>query len=161
MSHLALTILFLALLFPAIFLVFIPMMPVMTYMFGMSLLYGIIDAFTHLEIWELVVLALIFFLSLVVDYSAGVLGAKYAGASKRSMLLGIAGLILGSIIMPPFGGLPGLFIAVFVSELMFEKGKAATLRAAAGSFAGAVAGIFVNWFIALAFLALFVIFTLF
>ncbi len=160
MSHLTLTIAFAAMLFPAIFLVFIPMMPVMTYMLGMSLLYGVIDRFAHLEAWEFCVLAVIFFLSIVVDYSAGVLGAKYAGASKRSMVAGIVGLIVGSIILPPFGGLPALFITVFISELWHEKGKAAALRAAAGSLAGTIAGVLLNLFLALTFFTLFLIFSL-
>lgn len=159
MSHLFLTVIFSILLFPAIFLVFIPMMPVMTYMLGMSLLYGVVDTFTHLELWELSVLVLIFLLSVVTDYSAGVLGAKYAGASKHSIIAGIIGMILGSIVLPPFGGLPALFIAVFVSELMHKKEKAAALRAAAGSLAGTLAGVFLNLLLALAFFVLFLVFS--
>ena len=154
MSHFALTIIFAILLFPAVFLVLIPMMPAMSYMFGMTLVYGIVDHFEHLEGWELGLLAGIFCLSLLVDYSAGILGAKYAGASKQSIIWGFVGLILGSILMPPFGGIAGLFLAVFIKEIFLNKSKAAALRAAAGSLAGAITGVILNLALAFTFFIL-------
>ena len=159
MTHLALTIIFAVLLFPAIFLTLVPMLPVMPYMFVMAALYGIIDHFDHLNWWKLMILAGIFLASLAVDYSAGILGAKYAGASKKSLFYGIIGLIAGSILFPPFGGLPGLFLTVFVSELFLDKEHAAALRAAAGSVLGAFTGIIINLVLALSFFILFIFFS--
>ncbi len=160
MSHFALTILFALLLFPAVFLVFIPMMPAMSYLFAMSVLYGVLDHFEHLQGWELGLLAGIFCLSLLVDYSAGILGAKYAGASKQSIMWGFVGLVIGSILFPPFGGILGLFLSVFVAELFYDKSHAAALRAAAGSLAGAITGVFLNLVLALSFFILFMVFSI-
>ncbi|MBI2475933.1 MAG: DUF456 domain-containing protein [Candidatus Taylorbacteria bacterium] len=159
MSHITLTILFSLLLLPAVFLALIPMMPAMSYMFAVALLYGLIDGFGHLAFSEFTVLAVIFCLSLLVDYSAGILGAKYAGASKQSIIWGFVGLIIGSVLFPPFGGIPGLFIAVFLAEILLNKNKVAAWKAATGSLLGAITGLALNLFLALAFFVLFIVFS--
>jgi len=161
MTHLAITIIFTVLLAPAIFAVLIPMMPAMSYMFIMALLYGLIDKFQGLQAGEIGILAIIFGLSLLVDYSAGILGAKYAGASKKSIMYGFWGLIVGSLAFPPFGGLPGLFLGVFISEINLNKGGAAAWKAAASSIAGAITGMLLNLALALTFFTLFIIFAFF
>lgn len=161
MTHLTITIIFAVLLFPAIFLTLIPMLPVLPYMFVMSLLYGIIDHFEYLSWWRLGILFGIFCLSVIVDYSAGILGAKYAGASKQSLLYGMIGLIAGSILFPPFGGLPGLFLTVFVSELFLDKERVAAFRVATGSLIGTAVGITINFALAILFFGLFFYFSIF
>ncbi|MEK7575181.1 MAG: DUF456 domain-containing protein, partial [Patescibacteria group bacterium] len=133
-----LTIIFTVMLFPAVLAVLIPIFPAITYMFIVALIYGIFDAFQHLQAGEIGILGIIFVLSHLVDYSAGVLGAKYAGAEKQSIINGFIGLIVGSILFPPLGGLPTLFLVIFVSEIFLNKSRAAALKAAAGSFAGGV-----------------------
>ncbi len=148
MSHLALTIIFSILLLPAIFLTVLPMVPAISYMFFVSLLYGLIDGFNNLSFGEVGILGIIFALSLVVDYSAGVLGAKYAGAAKKSLLYGIIGLVIGTILFPPFGGIPGLFLGVLVSEIFLNKETRKALKSAVGSLAGTLAGVFVNFILA-------------
>ncbi|MES2087434.1 MAG: DUF456 domain-containing protein [Patescibacteria group bacterium] len=159
MSHLVLTVVFTILLFPAIFMVLIPMMPAMTYLFGMAAVYGLVDRFEHLQLGELAVLAGIFCISLIVDWFAGVLGAKYFGASKKSILWGCLGILFGSILFPPFGGIPGLFLAVFISELLLNKSNAAAWKAAAGSLVGALSGVAINLILAVTFFVLFIIFS--
>lgn len=161
MSHPVLTIIFGLLLFPAIFLVFIPMLPAFLYMFAVAFLYGILDGFVHLQAGEIGMLAGIFCLSVLVDYSAGALGAKYGGASKKSIVYGFVGLLLGSVLFPPFGGLPGLFFGVFITELFFlRKSRAAAWKAAAGSFLGSMAGVVFNVILALCFFTLFLVLSL-
>ncbi len=91
MTHLTLTIIFGILLFPAIFAVFIPMLPAISYMFIMAV----------------------------------------------------------------------LFLTIFVSEIFLNKSRTAALKAAAGSFAGAVGGVLLNLALAITFFTLFIIFTFF
>lgn len=158
MSHLALTIIFAIFMFPAVLSVLIPMMPAMSYLFVMSLVYGLVDNFQHLQAREVGILGIIFVLSLIVDYSAGILGAKYAGAEKWSVINGFIGLIVGTLLFPPFGGLPMLFLTVFVSEIFLNKSRNDALKAAGGSFAGAVTGVLFNLLLAFIFFLLFVIF---
>lgn len=126
----------------------------------MTMLYGLIENFKYLTGSELAVLAVIFCLSVVVDYTAGIIGAKYGGASKKSILYGIFGVIVGSILFPPFGGLPGLFIAVFVCELFLNKTRSQAFKAAKGSLLGVFTGIALNFVLALTFFSLFVFFIL-
>ena len=160
MTHLALIILFGSLMIPAIFLVLIPMMPAMFYMFIMSILFGFIDHFEHLRLWELAVLSGLFVLSVVIDHTAGLLGAKFAGANKISILYGVIGLVGGTIIFPPFGGVPGMFLTIFVAELFYGKKNAAALRAATGTIFGSISGVLVNFILAILFFALFIIFSI-
>lgn len=161
MSHLVLTIIFVILLFPGIFLVLIPLLPVMSYMFAVALIYGLIDSFEHLKLWEFAFLGLLFYLSIMVDYSAGILGAKYAGASRKSMWWGLGGLIVGSILFPPFGGIPGLFLSVFACETYLLKTSKQALKSALGSVAGAVTGVALNLLLAISFFVFFIIFSIF
>ncbi len=161
MSHLTLTFVFSILILPGILLVLIPLMPAFSYMFVMVVLFGIIDHFANLTIGEFTVLTLIFLLSLIIDYSAGVLGAKFSGASGKSILYGIVGLVLGTIVLPPWGGIPGMFFAVFFSELFLNKEKVAALRAATGSIFGAITGVLFNFVLTVIFWILFILFAIF
>lgn len=160
MSHTILTIIFGLLLFPAVFMVLIPMMPAMSYMFGVTVLYGLIDRFEHLQFSELGILTGILVASLIIDWFAGVLGAKYAGASRKSLWYGFIGVIIGSLLFPPFGGIPGLFLAVFVTELSLNSSSASAVKAATGSLLGALSGVVVNMVLALVFFILFLVFAI-
>ena len=160
MSHVALVILFSILLLPGLFTVLIPMLPSLSYMLFAAGIFGLIDNFIHFSLYELGVLAAIFVLSLIVDQLAGILGAKYlGGASKRSMIAGFIGLIIGFILLPPFGGFLGLFAGVLISEFIYErKSGFVALKAARGTLLGALTGVLVNECLAIIFLALFIVF---
>lgn len=158
MTDLILAISFTLLLAPGLFMVFIPMMPAMSYMFLTALIFGFIDHFAHLTLYNLIPLGAILLGSVVVDYLAGILGAKYGGASKTGIKYGLIGLLVGVIIFPPFGGLAGLFGGVLMAELLSRRTKQEAIKAATGSLLGSVSGTFVNAFLAFVFFVLFIIF---
>jgi len=158
MTHAILATIFTALILPGVFLVFIPMMPSLSYMFVLALFFGFLDKFAHLTMTSILILGAIFFLSIVVDYLAGILGAKFSGASKKGMLYGFIGVIVGGIIFFPFGGLIGLFVGVLLAELLGARSNRQALKAATGSVIGSLSGIFINALLALTFLILFIIF---
>lgn len=89
--------------------------------------------------WVLAVLAGLAVLSLLLDYLAGVLGAKKMGATWRGMtgalLGGAAGLFIG-----PFGLLLGPFVGATVFELVGGRDFQESSRAGAGALLGLVAG---------------------
>ncbi|OQA03533.1 MAG: hypothetical protein BWY68_00712 [bacterium ADurb.Bin400] len=96
--------------------------------------------------------------SIAVDYFAGILGARYGGASKKAVLYGFVGLILGLVLLPPFGGIIGLFAGVAIAEWYSHRNKQRAVKAAAGSLIGSLTGILINLTLALLLLVLFIIF---
>ena len=76
------------------------------------------------------------------------------------MFAGFLGMIVGTIILPPLGGMIGLFAAVLMAEYYNHKNQARAFKAALGSFMGMLAGKIVNAVMALGFVILFVIFAL-
>ena len=139
----------------------IPGVPAMLFLLIVSVLFGAIDGFVRLSQTELLILAGIYLISFMVDVLSGVLGAKYGGASLRSIAIGILGGVLGTIVAPPFGGILGLFLGVLISELLQKKGHWSALRAAGYGVLGVVVGLIINVTLALIFFATFVSFIFF
>ncbi|MDD5731357.1 MAG: DUF456 domain-containing protein [Patescibacteria group bacterium] len=157
MNNALLVIIFFVLMLPGIAGAFLPL-PGLLYMFIISLIYGFVDKFAHLQLWELGVLAGIMILSTVNDYLSGMLGAKYGGAAQKSMLYGIIGMIIGLIIFPPFGGLVGVFVGILIAELIRGTNQEKAVRAATGGLVGSIVGMIVTLVLAIIFLFLFTIF---
>ncbi len=140
---------------------FIPMMPALPYMFLMAGIFGLLDGFERFTINNLLVFAGILVVSILVDYFAGVIGAKYGGASRRGISFGFLGLVLGFLLIPPFGGFLGLFLGILISEFVMKGDKTKALKAATGSLIGSISGIFINTLLAIAVFALFITFVFF
>ncbi len=155
--ELTLEILFAILIFVGVLLSLIPTLPAVPAIFLMTLLYGFITKFDELKPWHIVVFAGIAILSVLIDYFSGLIGAKLGGASKKSLLFGVIGLVIGLIIFPPFGAFLGLFVGVFIAELVQFKDHIKALRAASFSLAATVAGAVTNIFLAIGLLVAFLI----
>lgn len=148
------------LLIPGIFMAFVPMLPALSYMFVVSLLFGLYERFATLSVWNVLLLLCITLLSIIVDHTAGVLGAKYTGAHIRSLLWGIAGSFVGLFIFPAFGSFIGLFIAVLVAEFYYKNHHVQAFKAASGALLGSIAGVAVNVILSVAFIVSFAILAL-
>jgi uncharacterized protein YqgC (DUF456 family) len=85
------------------------------------------------------VAAVLFLLSLAVDFLAGVTGAKISGASKAGLWGGLAGMIVGL-----FFGLPGILLGpllgVLAGELLVGRRWAEAGRSSVGTVLGNLAG---------------------
>lgn len=143
---------------PGVLIALIPAVPALFYMLVLAVIFALVDGFLHLTGANLAILGVIYLLSVFVDLFSGVIGAKYGGANARSLLAGLIGLVVGFFVLPPFGGLIGLFVGVLISELIQKRKDVMAFRAAFGSLAGAVTGILINTFLALVFLILFIVF---
>lgn len=162
MSSILLVIIFSVLLIPGIFLVFIPFIPGLSYMLVVALVFGAIDGFQRLSPVELGILAILAILSAVVDWGAGVWGAKYGGAHMKSILWGIVGAIIGTFVFFPFGGLIGLLLAILASEIYYRPGHGAkAVGAATGALIGTAIGMAINCILAVMFFAGFLAFIVF
>lgn len=133
-------------------------LPGIPYMFGVSIIYAFIDRFQHITHSEVLFLGIITLISVAVDYSSGVLGAKFSGASKRALILGVIGLFIGLFLFPPFGGFLGMFLGILIGELTNYTHYKKALKAASGSLAGVIGGALINLVLGILFLVLFIIF---
>lgn len=152
-----LTIVFALFMLPGLAGVILPLFPGVTYMLLVSLIYGVVTDFSRLTTNEFGILAALTALTMVVDYFSGILGAKLGGASMRSLALGMAGLMIGMLILPPFGGIIGLFLGILWNEIRSYGNRDKAIKAAAGGVLGAVVGIGINLTIGLGFLVYFII----
>lgn len=147
-------------LFATACLVFIPLFPALSLMFAFSLLFVAFDQFLHISATGLTILAGIWILSVCIDYASGILGAKYGGASAKSIVYGVAGMILGSLFFIPFGSFAGLFLGVLIAEFLAHKNEMRAFKAASGGVIGSIVGVGINAFLAFTFIVLFIIFSL-
>lgn len=154
MNDLTVVLIAVLLMLPGLVGVLVPVIPGLPYMFLVALGYASLGGFGRLTGIELAWLAVVVGLSLIVDYGSGLLGARWGGASPRALTAGVVGLLIGTFLLPPFGGLLGLFFAVLLVEVRSKETKQAW-RAATGSLAGTLAGIVVNLILGLVFIGLF------
>ena len=136
----------------------VPALPIVPVQFLIILMYGIFSGFSILSFWMIVVFAVLASLSLLVDYSAGAIGAKIGGAHRYSVLAGIVGGLLGTFFLPPFGAFLGIPLGVFLSEKLLRKNTENSARSAGFSLAGAIGGVFLNGFLAFTTAILFLVF---
>lgn len=117
----------------------LPIIPGLPLMFGGLLLAAWLDNFNHLGAISLIIMALLTALGLVIDFFAGLLGAKASGASNQAlwgafiggivgMFFGLAGVLLGPLV----GAVIGEFIA---RKDAFQAGKVGI-----GTFIGFIVG---------------------
>lgn len=161
MLNIFLEISFSVLIFLGVLMVFIPVLPALFYMFALTLIFSVIGGFSVISIPQLIILGGILLLGFANDLFSGILGAKWSGASKKSIIYGFIGLLVGTIVLPPFGGIAGLFVGVLIAELMLGKTNVKALKSATGSLIGAITGIAINLILAITFFILFLIFLIF
>lgn len=156
-NHLVLFIVSILLLVPGFLGIILPF-PGQAYMFLIALLFKILDKTGSITLIELLILLFIVLVSLFIDYASGLIGAKYGGASKSAVMVGLIGLIVGFILFPPFGGIAGLFMGVLIFELLSKKDHKKALKAASGSLFGHLSGMVLSLLLSLTFFVLFILF---
>jgi uncharacterized protein len=152
-----LEIIFSILLAFGILLTAIPTVPGIIYMLLVSIIYAVIDRFEHITWVHIIIFVGILAVAVFTDYLSGLIGAKYGGANKKSIMAGFVGLILGLILLPPLGLFLGLFAGVFAAEMMQMKDHMTALRAASYSLAGTIVGMFINVALAIGFFVMFLV----
>lgn len=126
----------------------IPTLPGVPILFGTIFIYALITNFSTLGLMTLLAFGILALLSLFIDYSSGLIGAKLGGANKKSLFFGIAGLLIGMLVFPPFGAFLGMFVGVFIAELLQFHDHLKALRAASFSLLTTVLGAVANVLIA-------------
>lgn len=159
MTHILLVIIFAVLMLPGLAGIVLPV-PGLAYMFLVALIFGFVDKFSHLTATNLIILIILLVFSIISDSLAGIVGAKYSGASKNSLIAGTIGLIIGIFLFPPFGGIVGTFLGVLIWETLAKSTHKKAVKAASGSVIGSVVGMLISLFLSILFIFLFIIFAL-
>lgn len=117
----------------------LPILPGVPIVFGGMWLAAWADGYAHVGARTLVVLGVLTVLTLIVDFVAGMLGAKKVGASRHAVIGAVLGTIIGI-----FFGLPGLLLGPFFGALIGELVAGGTLRKATDVGVGAWLGFLVG-----------------
>ncbi len=112
----------------------------------------------------LIVTAVVLILSIGVDFLAGYIGAKQAGASKWGQIGAFVGLIVGFLgLLPalPFGGpllgmLLGPLLGAIVGEYLFCKNLQTAVKAGLGIVVGTLVGNVIQGLLAVASVVVFI-----
>ena len=93
----------------------LPALPGVPLVFGGMLLAAWADHFQHVGVVTLIVLGVLSAIALLIDFVAGMLGAKRVGASPRALWGATLGTLVGL-----FFGIPGLLLGPFIGALAGE-----------------------------------------
>lgn len=115
----------------------------------------------------LIVTVFVLILSIGVDFLAGYLGAKQAGASKYGQIGAVVGLLLGFFgLLPalPFGGpllgiLLGPLLGAIIGEYIYQRNFLSSVKAGLGIVAGTLIGNLIQGILAIAAVAVFLLTT--
>lgn len=89
-------------------------------------------------------------LSQVLEYVAGLIGARYYGARRAGLWDSILGSIVGVIWLPPLGLLIGALGGAIVGELLTGRPLTEAVRAGFGALLGALGGVLAKGIILIA-----------
>jgi len=121
---------------------FIPVIPSTPLIFIGALIYAVFTDFKGVTVWVLVSLGLLTVLSQLLDYVAGLYGAKKLNASGWGMAGAVVGAIMGIVAGGLVGVIVGPFLGAFAFELVFARRNTEdALRAGLGALIGTLGGI--------------------
>ena len=106
----------------------LPALPGTAFIFGGILLAAWIDDFERVGTWPLVAVGVLAVLSWLLDYVAGLLGARRAGASRLALVGAAAGTVLG-LFMGVVGVLFMPLVGAAVGEALARRREADRLGA--------------------------------
>ena len=109
-----------------------------------ALLAGWMTGFEGLGLTPLLIIAGLAVLAQVLDVVGGWIGTKYSGGSNAGVWGSIIGSLVGVMVAPPFGFLPGALLGAMVFELLKGRPVAEAWRSGIGSMLGALGGTFVK-----------------
>lgn len=130
--------------------IFIPILPGVPLAAVGALLAAWLTGFDGLGVTPLLVVAALTLLALLVDYVAGLIGARRFGASRAGVWGSVLGALTGLFLLPPFGFLIGALAGAVGGELLSGRKPQDALRAGLGVFVGTLGGMVTQVLIAIA-----------
>lgn len=114
----------------------VPMLPGTLLIWLTILVYAILTGFTSVTPLSFAVLTVIALVTGTADFWMSLLGARTGGASKRAILFGLVGAIVGTFVIPLFGTIIGYGLGVLLGEYQKRGDWQAALRAGLSGLAG-------------------------
>ena len=134
----------------------LPVVPGTPLIFLAALGYGLYEHFQKVTVTVLAVLFFLMVVSLLIDYFAGVVGAKKYGATKYGTWGSFLGGIVGVVIFNIPGLLVGPFVGAVIGETVSGKKIDHALKVGLGTVLGLAGGAFFKFVIALAMIVIYV-----
>ena len=132
----------------------LPALPGIPMVFGGIWLAAAVDGYRHLGWWWLLIIGVLGTIGVVVDFVAGMLGAKRVGASARALWGAALGTLVGM-----FFGIPGLLFGPFLGALGGELASGTSVLRSAhvgiGTWVGLLVGTLVKLVISFVMIGLF------
>jgi uncharacterized protein len=117
----------------------LPALPGLPLVFAGLLLAAWTDGFQHVSGWTMGVLGVITALAMTLDFIAGLMGTKLAGASKWAMLGAAVGTVVG-IFFGLIGLILGPFVGALIAELIYREDLREASKAGFGAWLGLLMG---------------------
>ncbi len=134
----------------------LPALPGTALVLGGIMLGAWVDDFTRVSVGTLAVIAAIAVLAWVLDYVAGLLGARRAGASRQALIGAALGTVLGL-----FMGLVGVLflplVGAAVGEYLARKNQRQALTVGVSTWLGIMAGLVAKVVLAFVMIGIFVV----
>lgn len=135
--------------------VFVPLLPGILLIWSAILLYALNDGFATLNPFTFALITVIALAAGSADLWLPLLGAKTTGASRRSLLIGLSGAVIGTFVFPVLGTVAGYAGGILLSEFELAGGWKPALKAAFGGVLGYGLGVAVELAGAVGIVALF------
>lgn len=134
----------------------LPVLPGPVLIFAAALVFAILDGFQAVGWPTLVVIGVLALLATGVDLLTSSLGAKAGGASGWSIVAGLVGGLLGTLLFALPGGILGALACVLLAEYIRLKDWKPAAKSSAGWLVGWLVSSVVRFGIALAMISVFV-----
>ncbi len=118
----------------------LPALPGTAFVLGGIVLGAWIDDFTRVPVWVVVLCTVLAVLAWVLDYVAGLMGARRAGASKQALIGAAVGTVVG-LFMGIVGVLFMPLVGAAVGEYLARKDERQALQVGVATWLGIMAGL--------------------
>jgi len=134
----------------------LPALPGTAFVLAGIVLGAWIDDFTRVPVWVVGVCAVLAVLAWVLDYVAGLMGARRAGASKQALIGAAVGTVVG-LFMGIVGVLFMPLVGAAVGEYLARKNERQALHVGVATWLGIMAGLLAKVVLACMMIGIFVI----
>ena len=119
----------------------LPVVPGLPIVWVMALIYALFTRFEDIGATYLITFGILTAIVLVMDYLAGIYGAKRLGASRWGIIGALVGTVLGIIVGGPIGLIVGPLLGAVLFELLIGREFRDAFKAGFGTFCGFIAGV--------------------
>ncbi len=116
--------------------VVVPLFPGLLLVWLSLTVYAVLDGFTVISGWLFLGLTVFALVTSTADLWLPLLGAKVTGASRRGMVYGTVGALLGFLVLNLVGAVVGYAAGVVVGEYQLHQDWQKAMKASLGGLAG-------------------------